>query len=107
MSVASKLTNEIIDFIYRNDGYAFRASSVGIFDQKAGKYRSAAKKGVSDILACRKGKFIAIEVKIGKDRLSLEQEGFLQNITTAGGDSYVAKDFEQFKEWWENKYPAS
>ena len=102
MSRANELTNNIIDFIYRQGGYAWRASSVGIFDQSRGLYRTAAKKGVSDILACRNGRLIAIEVKIGKDRLSLEQEGFLKNIEHAGGLSVVATSLDSFKEWWYN-----
>ena len=100
MSTATILTNQIIDFIYRHGGYSWRASSVGIFDQQKHAFRTSAKKGVSDILACYKGKLIAIEVKIGKDRLSPEQAGFIQNIIHAGGSAFVACDFEQFKTWW-------
>ena len=102
MSAATKLTNQIIDFIYRQGGYAWRASSAGIYDQRKQAYRTAAKKGVSDILACLPpaGRLVAVEVKIGKDRLSPEQEGFIQNIRHAGGAAFVAKDFEGFlKEW--------
>jgi len=64
----------------------------------------ASKKGVSDILAIIPpyGRLVAIEVKIGKDRLSLEQKGFLKNIEYFGGLSFVAKDFSEFKKWWNN-----
>ena len=55
MSDASNLTNQIIDYIYSAGGYAWRASSQGVYDQQAGAYRTAAKKGVSDVLACFKG----------------------------------------------------
>lgn len=105
MSVATKLTNQIIDFIYRNNGYAWRASSVGVFDTKRAMFRTSAKKGVADILAVFKGQLIAIEVKIGKDRLSLEQEGFLMNVSAAGGNTFIASDFISFKEWWAKQYP--
>lgn len=105
MSAANKLTNNIIDFIYRQGGYSWRSSSLGIYDQRVGSYRTAPKKGVSDILACFKGQLIAIEVKIGKDRLSPEQEGFLMNVSAAGGNSYVAHDFAGFAEWWKQQYP--
>lgn len=101
MSEATTLTNKIINHIYSSGGYAWRASSTGVYDQKAGAYRTAAKKGVSDVLALFKGKFIAIEIKIGKDRLSLEQEGFMRNIQHAGGEAFVAKDFESFCSSWE------
>ena len=41
-----------------------------------------------------------VEIKIGKDRLSDEQEGFMRNVQNAGGFAFVASDFEQFKEGW-------
>jgi len=101
MSTATELTNQIIDHLYRAGGYAWRASSVGVFDSKRAMFRASAKKGVADILAVYKGQLIAIEVKIGKDRLSDEQEGFLKNIENAGGRYIVARDFGQFVQEWE------
>ena len=102
MSAANDLTNKIIDYIYRQGGYAWRASSVGIYDQQLHSFRTAAKKGVADILACipPAGKLAAIEVKIGKDRLSPEQAGFLENIKAVGGLAFVARSFEEFVCWW-------
>lgn len=100
MSQANELTNQIINFIFKQGGYAWRASSTGIFDAKLGGYRTAAKKGVSDVLACFSGKCIAIEVKIGKDRLSSEQDGFLTNIKATGGLAFVAKDLKSFEIFW-------
>ena len=101
MSEANDLTNKIIDFIYRQGGYAWRASSVGVYDTKIQSFRTAAKKGVSDILACYEGRLIAIEVKIGKDRLSDEQTGFIANIRHASGYAFIATDFESFITEWE------
>ncbi len=103
MSAANELTNQIIDHIYKNGGYAWRASSVGVFDSKRAIFRASAKKGVSDILACFRGRLIAVEVKIGKDKLSDEQLGFMNNIIHAGGRAFISSDFEQFqREWAEN-----
>jgi Holliday junction resolvase len=100
MSQATELTNQIIDFVYRQGGYAWRASSTGVYDQQRQSFRTSAKKGVADVLACLDGRLIAIEVKIGKDRLSAEQEGFLANIKHAGGLAFVAKDFDSFQDEW-------
>ncbi len=101
MSAATELTNKVIDYVYRQGGYAWRASSVGVFDPKRAMFRTSAKKGVSDILICYRGYLIAVEVKIGKDRLSPEQEGFLKNIEYAGGGAFVATDFDSFLSGWE------
>ena len=66
--------------------------------------RTAPKKGVSDILAVLPpaGRILAIEVKIGSDKLRPEQIGFLKNIEHVGGITYVAKDFDEFKKFWYN-----
>jgi|SRR3990167_2980865 len=100
MSEASSLTNDIIDYFHKTGAYAWRASSTGIYDRSKGGYRTAPKKGVTDILAIYKSRFIAVEIKIGKDRLSEEQQGFMKNIEYHGGAVFVARSFESFKEWW-------
>lgn len=103
MSEATILTSNVIDYVYRKGGYAWRASSTGIFDSSAGRWRAAAKKGVSDVLAVYQGRAFAIEIKIGKDRLSLEQTGFLNNFAHAGGSWYVASYFDDFKIWFDEQ----
>ena len=103
---SNKLTNEIINFIFKHRGYAWRQNSGGVYDRNIGAYRMSAKKGVSDILACFQGQLIAIEIKIGKDRLSPEQTGFLENVSAVGGNTFVASDFADFEKWWDQQYPC-
>lgn len=100
MSKSGDLTKQIISHIYKVGGYSWRANSVGIFDANKGVYRTAPKKGVADVLGCFKGRFIAVEVKIGRDTLSPEQEGFIANIRHVGGIAFVAKDYDQFLAAW-------
>ena len=100
MSEASTLTNKIINHIYSSGGFAWRAQSSGVFDQRQGSYRFAPKKGVSDVLACFRGRLIAIEIKIGKDHLSDEQIGFMKNIIHTGGIAIIATSYEQFISDW-------
>ncbi len=56
------------------------------------------RKGVSDIMGFEKntGRFVAIEVKYGKDKLSIHQIDFLQRVVKNGGIAIVAKTFDQF-----------
>jgi hypothetical protein len=97
---ANKLTAMIINHIYSAGGYAWRAQSSGLFDRAKGSYRSAPKVGVSDVMACWRGRMVAIEIKIGKDSLRPEQVGFMANVIHAGGAAFVAKTFPEFlKEW--------
>ena len=41
--------------------------------------------GVSDIVACYKGLYVAIECKAGKNKLSELQKVFLESVAAAGG----------------------
>ncbi len=104
MSASNVLTRAIIDYLYTRRVFAWRAQSTGLFDAKTAQFRTAPKKGVADILAIQPptGRFLAIEVKIGKDTLSPEQIGFLKNVEQCGGLSFVAHDLESFKIWFDS-----
>ena len=51
-------------------------------------------KGVSDIIGIYKGKFLAIEVKTEKGRLSKHQEEFLDHVVWNGGIAIVARSVD-------------
>lgn len=104
-SPANQLTNQILQFLYEQGAWGWRQNTGGVYDSRKGIYRFSAKKGISDILGLMppSGRLIAIEVKIGKDRLSDEQSGFLKSIEHYGGISLIAKDFDSFKEEWHKK----
>lgn len=57
-------------------------------------------RGVPDVIGFHKGtgKFIGVEVKVGKDKLSLHQEVFLKNLQEANAIAMVARDFMSFKD---------
>jgi len=100
LSKANDLTQEILKHIFSVGGFAWRANTVGVFDPVRRIYRTAPKKGVSDVLGCFHGLFIAVEVKIAKDTLSPEQEGFIESINHAGGHAFVVHTFDEFVETW-------
>ena len=54
-------------------------------------------RGCPDILCCVQGRFMAIEVKEGKDKLSPIQDEQIHRIKEAGGRAWVVTDFEEFK----------
>ena len=121
----NKLTNNIIDYINKVGFVVWRNNTMGVFDgkQTANKllnyikiagmkanlkgiracfvYRkSHEKKGTSDIIGyqCKTARFVAIEVKVGKDQLSQDQIWFLEEVNRNGGIGIVAKDWDQFIE---------
>jgi len=62
------------------------------------KVITANKAGVPDILACYKGKFYGIEVKVGYNKTSGLQDANLQMIRRSGGIAIVAYNLEDVKE---------
>jgi len=54
------------------------------------------KNGTADISATIKGRSVKIEVKIGKDKQSAVQVQYQQEIEFAGGQYWIATDFDSF-----------
>ena len=102
-ATANGLTRMILDFIKFSGGMAERVNSMGIYDVKLQRFRpSGSRKGTSDIKALFNGKSLSIEVKIGRDRLSDNQRRYAEDVTKAGGLYFVATNFAEFHQWFEN-----
>ncbi len=108
---ANALTKCIIDYVNLIGGIAERRNSMGrylqpktytnVFGKKVqlgkGKYiPTTGRKGTSDISGVFKGVPLAIEVKIGKDRLSEAQQAYKVHFEESGGWYCIAKDFQGF-----------
>lgn len=86
------LTKAVIDLFTLKGYKVWRQNTAGIYDEKKGVYRSgSATKGISDVIGFHKqtGKFVAIEIKTGKDKLSSFQQNFLNDVAQSGADAYV------------------
>jgi hypothetical protein len=102
-SDANGLTKAIVDYIDLSGGWATRISTEGRYIESLGKrIPSSVKKGTADIHAVWKGMHLSIEVKIGKDKQSDEQKEIQTAVTKAGGQYYIAKDFDTFHQWITN-----
>lgn len=85
-------------------GYdAWRNNSVGIWDPQKQVFRKnkSAKLGVSDVIGFhrRTGQFVACEIKNGKDRLSDDQEYFLEEVQRAGGLAMVIRSIDDIENY--------
>lgn len=58
--------------------------------------------GTADISATILGRSVKIEVKIGKDRQSEAQKDYQESITKAGGQYWIANDFDGFMFYYES-----
>jgi hypothetical protein len=101
---ANRITANIIRVVNFTPGcVAYRVNNVGVWDEAKQVRRAGnTEKGLPDIWVCVKGRFLAIEVKAGKDRLSPHQLARKQEIERAGGVYFEARSTEAFCEFWES-----
>lgn len=115
---ANSLTGAILDYIRMNGGHAERVNNYSrTVKDRFGNDRfipSAGFKGTADIHACKRillppltalkygmmGQFIAIEVKIGKDKQSEAQAYYQSCVERAGGAYLIVKTFDDFEKQW-------
>ena len=67
------------------------------------KVMTANFRGCPDILICHRGKFIAIEVKEGKDQISPIQDAQLELIVLSDGRVCVARSLNDVKKLFREK----
>lgn len=94
------LVNTIIQLIQIKGGVATRINSgmQVIYDQGSKRVIRGAPAGTSDIIACYRGRYIAIECKVGKNKSTDLQELFLEKVSEAGGMAIVAYTIDFVKQ---------
>ena len=73
-------------------------SSIGGLPIKFNNMGIYAKAGVSDILACIKGRFVAIEVKRPGNKPSAVQLQFITAVNSIGGFAFWADNLQDVKD---------
>ena len=95
--------HRILDAINRIDGcFAWENLSNGaVVNGRIVKRKGFQVLGSSDIIACYKGKFIALEVKTPgrRENVSDAQVAFLNKITKCGGTAKVVVSVEDALQW--------
>lgn len=119
---ANGLTKCIIHFLQFKGQQAERISNTGrridtrqTFSDVTGRSRTiggsrwipgTGTNGSADISATIAGKSVKIEVKIGRDRQSEAQKQYQQSVEQAGGIYAIATSFEQFLEWYNQRFES-
>ena len=95
---ANRITANVIKVINMQPGcYAFRVNNVGVWDAAKGIYRKGnTVQGISDVIACVRGRMVCIEVKAGKDRMSAGQLIFSECIRQSAGHYIIARTTDGF-----------
>lgn len=90
----SSLVRSCLDLLSLRGVFAFRVNTTGVYDPKRGVFRSFhGLRGVSDILGVLPGgRFLAVECKVGRNKLSDEQQFFIDRILGMGGVAWVIRN---------------
>jgi len=92
------LQKDIVSWLLYQGHFVWR-SNTGVFflKNKQGKTRMfrSGIKGLSDIIGLlRNGQFVAIECKVGYNKLTKDQEEFLEKVRYLGGIGLCAKSLD-------------
>ena len=88
MTKEQNIQTSIMNYISSIGGLPIKFNNMGIY----------AKAGVSDILACIKGRFVAIEVKRPGNKPTAVQLQFIKAINNIGGLAFWANNLQDVKD---------
>jgi hypothetical protein len=92
------IKSKCLEYLRLRHIYAWNNPS-GAVMVRPGQFMRFGKKGSSDIIGCLPGgRFLAIEIKAKRGRLSDEQGQFLERIRGLGGIAIVARGFRDIDE---------
>ena len=85
---ANAIAEPVIEYLRARGAYVWRNISGGRYQGSAsGQRRFVAfgAPGISDVMAVYRGKFLAIEIKAGRDLMTDHQRKFAEGVQSAGG----------------------
>lgn len=93
----SEIQRAILDYLTSIGAVAIRVNSgVHIIQDSNGSTRAfhGAPAGTSDIIACYRGRYVAIECKARRGKTTPAQEDFINRVIEAGGVAFVARSVD-------------
>lgn len=97
---ANALTQHTLRVLALNGYFAWRNNNGAVYGPTKKVFRqNSTMKGIPDILGYRKsdGKFICCEIKAGKDKLSIEQVRFLEDVQGCNGFAFVIRSINDIE----------
>ncbi len=92
-----EIQSAICDYLALKRYFYWRQNTAPTYDKAGGFYRAMpkhSKKGIPDIIVIVAGRFIGIEVKTDKGKLSPDQVEFGRECVRNGGEYVVARSVE-------------
>ncbi len=90
----TEFVKQIRDYLHIRGAITTRVNSgLKVLQNDDGSNRRVmrgAEAGTADIIGCYKGRYFAIEAKVGRNKPTVEQERFLADVREAGGIAFAA-----------------
>ena len=83
------------DLIAKISNYLKSVNDLFFWKEHGGQYGTA---GIPDLIVCYKGKFIAFEAKVGRNKATPLQDATIKRIIKAGGYALVVRSLDEVKE---------
>jgi hypothetical protein len=97
---ANALTKHAMKILDFKGFHVWRQNNAGVFDNNLQVWRAnSSTPGISDIIGFHRktAQFLACEIKAGKDKLSPEQELFLDRVGRSGGIAIVIRTMDDIE----------
>lgn len=88
------LLRKVMLYVSEIGGLPVRVDTPGLLFDAQGEKVKIGRKGQWDSCHCIKGRFVAVEIKIGHDGLKREQANFGKAVERAGGVAIVARSLD-------------
>ncbi len=82
------------DLITKIKNYLKTIDDIFYWKEHGGMYGVA---GIPDIIICYKGRFVAMEAKVGKNKPTILQEKIIKEIKQAGGIAEIVRSVDDAK----------
>lgn len=92
------LQKKIIDFLESVGAVVVKVNNGAVYNPYRKSWIPPRRKGISDIIACFNGYFIAIEVKGTGSYPTKEQKEFIEQVKEKGGFGIVTRSLEDVQE---------
>ncbi len=82
------------DLVRKISEYLKKIKDLFYWKEHGGQYGTA---GIPDIIVCYKGRFMALECKVGNNKPTVLQEMTIKQISKAGGYAIVVRSLDDVK----------
>jgi hypothetical protein len=96
----SDVLRQVLTLLRLRGVFSWRCNTTGVWDASRRVFRAhPGRRGVADVLGILPGgRFLAVECKGPRGRLTPEQSAFLDNVTKAGGVALVVRDVRELEQ---------